>query len=93
MAKGTEHEWTNRTEEGCKEHVRARLFGKRWTLEAKLDGAEEWTVFAEPRLEDLVDLHDVLFRKYQRGRVAWEHVTDLEKLIRSRGGSLNTDEE
>jgi hypothetical protein len=49
-------------------------------------GAEEWSEHPEPALEDLLDLHRVLFAKYQRKRVPWEHVAEIEEWVRALGG-------
>lgn len=87
MSRGTQHEWTVRLEDGRDRVVRARLFGKQWTLKAKADDEDEWTEYPEPLLGDLVDLLDVLRRKYQRNRVPWEHVRDLEGMVEKRRGS------
>ena len=81
------HVWKTRTEDGLRREVRARYFAKRWTLKAKVQGQEEWTEYEQPPLEDLVELRRILFNKYQRHRLAWERVEDVEKLIQSRGGS------
>jgi hypothetical protein len=81
------HGWKTRTEDGQKREVRARLFGGTWTLEARLAGEDEWTVYDEPLLEDLLALREVLFAKYQRKHLAHEHLVSVEQLIRARGGS------
>jgi len=75
------HVWKTRTEDGRKRQVRAQLFGARWTVTSKCADEEEWTTHDPPLLEDLVDLHEILFNKYQRKRIAWEHVASVEKLF------------
>lgn len=82
-----EHGWRTRTEDGRKREVRARLFGRVWTLESKAEDENDWTVLEEPPLADLVALRGVLFDKYRRNRVPREHVDGVEKLILARGGS------
>ena len=79
-----EHGWRTRTPDGAKREVRAHLFGKRWTLKAKVEGEDEWTTYEEPLLEDLLELREVLFNKYQRKHLALEHLTSVEQLIRER---------
>jgi len=81
------HGWTTRTPEGLKREVHARLFGGRWSFEARVAGEEEWTRYAEPLLEDLIELREVLFNKYQRKHLALEHLRGVEKLILERGGT------
>jgi hypothetical protein len=39
-------------------------------------------------MDDLLALHDVLFRKYQRKRLPYEDVACVERLIRDRGGQI-----
>jgi hypothetical protein len=68
--------------------VRAEKFGGHWRIQAKNDGDFSWTYYDMPLLEDLVQLHDILFRKYQRKRLPYEDVAAVEKLIRDRGGDI-----
>ena len=82
------HVWKSKTADGEKREVRAEKFGKRWRVQAKLKHEENWTYYDDPLLEDLLALHDVLWRKYQRKHLAWEDVTAVEQLIRDRGGEV-----
>ena len=82
------HVWKSKTAEGEKREVRAEKFGKRWRVQAKLKQDENWTYYDDPLLEDLLALHDVLWRKYQRKHLAWEDVAGVEQLIRDRGGEV-----
>jgi hypothetical protein len=81
------HVWKCRTEDGEKREVRAEKFGKKWKLQAKVVSEDSWTYYDTPLLEDLVELRDVLWRKYQRKHLAWEDVAAVEKLILDRGGT------
>ena len=87
------HVWTERTPEGEKREVRAVKFGGLWRVQSKLASAEAWTYHEPALLEDLVELRDLLFRKYQRRRAAYEDVTAIEKMITARGGSWRKTEE
>lgn len=82
------HVWTERTEEGEKREVRATKFGGIWRIQSKLASQEEWVYHDPALLPDLIELRDVLFRKYQRRRAAYEDVVLIEKMITDRGGSL-----
>ena len=84
------HVWTERTEEGEKREVRAVKFGGAWRIQSKTASAEAWTYHEPPLLEDLIELRDVLFRKYQRRRAAYEDVVLIEKEITARGGDWRT---
>jgi hypothetical protein len=80
------HVWKCRTEEGEKREVRAEKFGGKWKLQAKLASDLDWTYYDTPLLEDLVELRDVLWRKYQRKHLAWEDVAAIDRMIAERGG-------
>jgi len=82
------HIWKTTTTDGGKREVRAEKFGGRWRIQAKLKHEESWTYYDDPLLEDLIELRDVLWRKYQRKHLAWEDVAAVEKLIRDRGGEV-----
>ena len=87
MANRNTHSWKHTTAEGEKREVRAEKFGKRWKLQAKLKGEGQWTYYADPLLEDLIELRDVLFRKYQRKHLSYEDLAAIEKMITDRGGT------
>ena len=86
------HIWKTTTEEGAKREVRAEKFGGKWRLQAKIKGEEDWTYYDAPLVEDLIELRDVLWRKYQRKHLAWEDVAAVEKLIRDAGGTWPQDD-
>lgn len=81
-----QHVWKQVTDEGEKREVKAVKFGGVWRIQSKLKHEETWTYHDEPLLEDLIELRDVLFRKYQRRRAAYEDVVLIEKLIEERTG-------
>jgi hypothetical protein len=78
------HVWQEVTDEGAKREVRATKFGGVWKIQSKLKGETVWTYYDEPSIADLEALHDVLFRKYQRRRAAYEDVVLIEKMIKER---------
>jgi|ERR1700677_653749 len=80
-----QHIWKETTAEGEKREVRAIKFGGVWTIQAKLKNEEQWTYYKEAPAGDLRELHDVLFRKYQRRRAAYEDVVLIEKMLADRG--------
>lgn len=84
------HVWKTTTEDGEKREVRAEKFGKKWRLQAKCKSDERWTYYDSPLLEDLLGLHDVLWRKYQRKHLAWDDVATIETMIRDLGGEVPT---
>ena len=82
------HIWKTTTEEGEKREVRAEKFGGRWKLQSKLKNEDNWTYYETPLIEDLIELRDVLFRKYQRKHLAWDDIATIEKMILERGGEV-----
>ena len=82
------HIWKTKTADGEKREVRAEKFGKRWRIQAKAKSDERWTYYDDPRLEDLLALHDVLWRKYQRKHLSWEDIEAVGQLIRDRGAEV-----
>ena len=79
-----EHTWKETTEDGDRREVRATKFGGAWRIQAKLKGEQSWTYYDQPRIEDLRELREVLFRKYQRRRASFEELSAVEKMIRER---------
>ena len=72
--------------------MRAEKFGKKWRLQAKVKGEENWTYYEAPLLADLLELRDVLWRKYQRKHLSWEDVEQVDRLIVEAGGEVPTPE-
>ena len=88
-----QHIWTERTADGEKREVRAIKFGGVWRLQSKLASAPAWTYHEPALMDDLIELRDVLFRKYQRRRAAYEDVVLIEKMITARGGDWRKEDD
>jgi hypothetical protein len=86
------HVWKTKTEEGEKREVRAEKFGKKWRLQAKVKSDPNWIYYDTPLLADLLELRDVLWRKYQRKHLSWEDVEQVDQLIREAGGQVPQDD-
>jgi len=78
------HVWKSTTEDGEKREIRATKFSKEWKFQSKLKSDENWTYHDIPLMEDMEALHDILFRKYQRKRLAYDDVSTIEKMIQER---------
>lgn len=78
------HTWKTKTEDGIKREVRAEKFAQQWRIQAQLKGEEHWTYYDTPLLEDLIELRDVLWRKYQRKRLPFEDVAAIDEMISKR---------
>jgi hypothetical protein len=79
----SQHIWTQKDGDGRKREVRATKFGGAWRLQAKYTDELDWTYYERPLVEDLLQLKDVVFRKYQRRRASVEDLQSIEKLLRS----------
>jgi len=75
------HEWREKTEDGETRLVTATRHAGKWHLQSRLKSEDEWTQFEKIELDDLETLHDILSRKYQRSRVPYEQVLEIEKMI------------
>ena len=75
------HEWRETTEEGATRLVTASRHAGKWQLRARLKSDAEWTEFPVIPLDDLETLHDIISKKYQRRRVPYDHVLELDALI------------
>ena len=77
----SQHIWTEKDDDGRKREVRVTKFGGVWRFQAKLADDERWTYYDRPLLEDLRNLRDIIFRKYQRRRASAEDLASVEKLL------------
>ena len=82
----SQHIWTEKDEEGRKREVRVTKFGGNWKFQSKVKGDEQWTYYDVPLMADLLEVRDIVFRKYQRRRASAEDVESLDKLIKERQG-------
>ncbi len=78
----SQHIWTARDEDGRKREVRVTKFGGAWRFQAKFKDETDWTYFDAPLLDDLRDLREIIFRKYQRRRASFEDLARVEQLVR-----------
>ena len=75
------HEWREKTEDGEVRLVTVARHAGKWKLQSRLKSEDEWTQFPKIELEDLETLLDIIERKYQRNRVPYEQVKEIEALI------------
>ena len=61
--------------------MRVTKFGGVWRFQAKYEDELDWTYYERPLLDDLRELRDIVFRKYQRRRASAEDVASIEKLL------------
>jgi hypothetical protein len=77
----SQHIWKEKDAEGRKREVRVTKFGGVWRFQAKYEDELDWTYYERPLLDDLRELKDIVFRKYQRRRASAEDVASIEKLL------------
>ena len=80
----SQHIWNSRDEAGRKREVRVTKFGGAWRFQAKYRDEEDWTYYDSPLLEDLRELRDIIFRKYQRRRASAEDFAAVDKMLRDQ---------
>ena len=80
------HEWRDRKEDGRLRIVRAQWDSKKWSFTETYKDLPTWRNLTTPALEDYEMLRDVLWRKYQRKRVPWRFVEDIDAVIKDMIG-------
>ena len=80
----SQHIWTSRDHEGRKREVRVTKFGGAWRFQAKYRDEEDWTYYNMPLIDDLRELRDIIFRKYQRRRASAEDFAAVDKMLRNQ---------
>jgi hypothetical protein len=83
----SQHIWTEKDRHGKKREVRATQFGGTWRFQSKIAGETEWTYYDSPLLQDLLNLREIVARKYRRRRATIEDVASVDKLIGAQGGN------
>ncbi|MEO6848862.1 MAG: hypothetical protein ABI443_14045 [Chthoniobacterales bacterium] len=76
-----EHTWKERTEDGEKREVRVTKEAGLWRLQSKVRGDEAWTYHKHPSIQDLETFRELLQRKYQRKRAAYEDILLVDRMI------------
>jgi hypothetical protein len=81
------HEWFENTDEG-KIYYRANYYlsGKwttgKWTIMTTTQKRNPtWTDLKPPPEEVLRELRDIIWKKYQRKRLPWKRVAELDKIL------------
>ena len=82
------HVWKRFNEGGEKVEVRAERFAGKWKFQAKAKSEETWSYFDSPSDDDLLELRDILWRKYQRKRLPHDDVASIGRMLKERGVPL-----
>lgn len=81
------HEWHDNDEEaGERRYFRAGKFGRRWEVKTTLKSEPDWHDLNPAPREVLEVLRGQLLNKYQRRRVPYEDVVDVDRLVVAAGG-------
>jgi hypothetical protein len=75
------HEWRETDEEGQLRYVRAAWDSRSWVFTYTTKAMDAWVDLEKPTIADYESLRDVLWRKYQRKRLSWKFVEDLDKFL------------
>ncbi len=78
----SQHVWTEKDDDGRKREVRVTKFGGEWRFQTKFAQEASWTYYDQPPRRDLVELREIVFRKYQRRRASAEDVASLDEMLR-----------
>lgn len=75
------HEYRVRDEDGTVNIIRAQWDARTWNFTVTTKKDPEWHEVETPGLEFFEGLREILFNKYQRGRLSWHFVVDIDKHI------------
>ena len=81
MAKGKRHEWRERTEDRETRIYRAWYHGGKWTMQETLKSEPDWRTLDPIPLAELRKLRAKIWEKYQRNRVPYKNIEQLDALI------------
>jgi len=79
------HEWRETDPGQGQRIIRAWREGKRWIIRIRLKDEEDWSDPNPTPISILQTLRKRLWDKYQRRRVPWEHVDEIDKILEKRG--------
>jgi hypothetical protein len=80
------HDWRETTLDNETQMFRATVHAGRWEFFTKMKGEENWQKQDPPPMSQLVAIREIIWNKYQRGRLAWKSVDQLDKLVIAGGG-------
>jgi Tfp pilus assembly PilM family ATPase len=84
------HDWDEKT--GERRYFRAGKFGRRWHVKTTLKSEPDWHDLDPIPQVVLEELRRQLQNKYQRRRIPYEDVVDIDRLVVAAGGTSMIEE-
>ncbi len=81
MAKGKRHEWRERNADGESRIYRAWVHGGEWRMQTTLKTDPDWHDLDPIPHSDLQKLRNKLWEKYQRNRVPFKNIEQVDALL------------
>lgn len=81
MTKNQVHEWHYTLPEGGKRYYRGHWNSREWRFTLLDKEVRAWVPVEKPDLDLWEQLRDVLFRKYQRKRLAFNLLDSVDKIL------------
>lgn len=75
-----QHRWGEKGDDGTEIKWQATKFAGRWEIKRRTPETDGWVLIKEPSAETLGNLRELLWRKYQRKRLAYEDVVSIERM-------------
>lgn len=82
-----QHEWHQNDAQGRRRYVRASWDSRKWSFSETFKDAPAWMTVDAPTRQDYEALRDILWRKYQRNRVPWRFVEQVDSVLAEMGGA------
>lgn len=85
MTKNQVHEWHERRDDGRKRYIRAYWNSRSWEFRKTEPEDEDWVRIEKPPAELWLTLRDVLWRKYQRKKLPYKYVVQVDGVLAELG--------
>jgi hypothetical protein len=88
-----QHEWRSRDEENQVVIIRAEWDSIKWNFTYTTKKDPEWHDLPTPLLHHFEELREILFNKYQRRRLPWRFVEELDThIVKMRNEESSSEE-
>ena len=93
MTKNQIHEWHERREDGRKLYWRGYWNSREWVFRVLEPEVVGWQDIETPTVEMWLALRDVLWRKYQRKRLPFKFIENVDAMLEELGVAVGEKEE